>query len=381
MARIVGFSTNGDGEPPPDPREMRRRLADPLEREQVRKEERVQVQARHPDIAAVLGIEAPLETRLIDLLTDQQLQHLDRFYSDLPPRVEVELRNKEQLRELLGEEVFERYLDYCTTLGERWQVAYFCARLSTADALTSVQKDQLLALLPDRDRIGAGQAAPSPPIFVPALEAYMRKRNIESSENAFRQMREDSQRLLQRLPHILTPRQLETYARMEEEKIARQREHVRQMRIEAGMSAEFDETGPAVRQSRPTLVEGQVRVEISLTVNGSETLLTQFQVANGKMAPGWRAPEGLWVEATPFVYTDGWMQAALQFYEERGERRRPLGGRLTIGGLTRHWERQGRGGARIGGATRTYNIWIQVRPSLISSTPSGGFDKPALGEP
>ena len=296
MGRIIGFSADEDGTPPPDPQEMR--LADPLE-----------------------------------------------------------------------------------------QVAYFCARLSTADALTSVQKDQLLALLhADRHRIGgrqAGAAAPTASIFVPALEAYMRKRNIELSENAFRQMREDSQHLLQRLPDILTPRQLEAYARMEEEKITRQREYVRQMRIDAGMSPQFDETRPAVRQSRPTLADGQVRVEIGLTINGSEPLLTQFQVANGKMATGWRAPEGLWAEATPFVYTDGWMQAALQFYEERGERRRLLGGRLSIGGLARHWERQGRsrGGVKIGSATKTYNIWVQMRFSLISGTPSGGFDKPALGEP
>ena len=141
-----------------------------------------------------------------------------------------------------------------------------------------------------------------------------------------------------------------------------------------GFSADGDGT-------RPTLVDDQVRVEISLTINGSEPLLTQFQVANGKRAPGWRAPEGLWVEVTPFVYTDGWMQAALQFYEERGERRRPLGGRLTMGGLARHWERPGRSGVKIGGANKTYNIWVQLRFGLISGTPSGGFDKPALGEP
>ena len=52
-----------------------------------------------------------------------------------------------------------------------------------------------------------------------------------------------------------------------------------------------------------------------------------------------------------------------------------------MGGLARHSERPGRSGTKIGGATKAYNIWVQLRLGLISGTPSGGFDKPALGEP
>jgi hypothetical protein len=344
---------------------MRRRLADPLQREQVRQDERLQVQARHPDMAAVLGIDAPLADRLLDLLTDQQLQHLDLFYSEIPPRAYMEVRNKQQIRELLGEALFERYLDYGTTLAERWQVAYFCTRLDPADALAEAQKERLLALLhTHRERLRGAPEIPSTPV-VPALEDYMRRRNIELNENAFRRMREDGLHLLQQLPDLLTPAQLEIYARMEEEKIARQREYVRQMRRAAGMSAEFDETRPAVRHSTRTLAEGQVKVEISMTINNSPAHITEFRLGNGKTTPGWRAPEGLWVEARPSVFRDGWRQVHFQFYEEVGERRRPLGGGFRTGFPARGQDRPGAGGTNLSGVNKSYAISVQVKLTLL----------------
>jgi hypothetical protein len=365
LRRITGFSPSGDGGPPPDPEEMRRRLADPLTRAQVRKDERVQVQARHPDMALVLGIEAPLEARLLDLLTDQQLQHLDLYYSEIPPRADMEVRNKQQIRELLGEALFERYLDYGATLAERWHVAHFCARLDPPDALTGPQKERLLALLhTHRERLRGGPAIPNTPV-VPALEDYMRRRNIELNENAFRRMREDGLHLLQQLPDLLAPRQLEAYARMEEEKIARQREYVRQMRREAGLPAEFDETRPAVRHSTPTLAEGQVKVEISMTINNSPAQVTEFRVANGKTTPGWRAPEGLWVEARPSVFSDGWRQVHFQFYEDVDERRRPLGGGFRTGFTARAQDRRSGGGATLSGVNKAYAIAVQVKLNLL----------------
>lgn len=119
----------------------------------------------HSELAQVLGLDAELESKLIDVLSDQQMAHLGRFYSEWPespaphsvtsrdPMEEVrqladqETRSKQQIRDVLGEERSERYLSYADTLGERCTVDYFNAHLNEEDRLTADQKELLMKLL------------------------------------------------------------------------------------------------------------------------------------------------------------------------------------------------------------------------------------------
>jgi hypothetical protein len=147
----------------PQGAEMRRKLSDPVRREQLRAETREQVRSMHPELAQVLGLHAELESKLIDVLSDQQMAHLERFYSERPespapysatspdPMEEVrqladqETRSKQQIRDVLGEERFERYLSYTDTLRERCAMDYFNAHLNEEDRLTADQKELLLS--------------------------------------------------------------------------------------------------------------------------------------------------------------------------------------------------------------------------------------------
>jgi len=322
----------------PEGAEMRRKLSDPVQREQLRAETREQIRSMHPDLAQVLGLDAELESKLIDVLSDQQMTHLEGFFSERPessarrsatspgPREEMRqvadlsTRNKQQIRDVLGEERFERYLSYLPTLRERCSMHYFNAHLDEQDRLTAEQKELLMKLLraqQDADmarrRGEAGSRIPlAQPVFSPEA---IQKLNIESNEDSFRQMQEDSRALLRQLPAVLTPKQLEAFARIEAEKLASQKKYVQQLRVSAGMSPEFDDTRPRQAPAKRIPVVGKVRLEIRLTANASPPVTADLVTENGKTAAAFQGPEGLWVEATPTLYEDGWAHVDFTYYE------------------------------------------------------------------
>ena len=99
--------------------------------------------------------------------------------------------------------------------------------------------------------------------------AAMQRRNIELNEEGFRNMQRNSQALLQQLRLILTPPQFAAYTEMEKSKLANQRKWVQEMRVEAGMRPEFDETSSPVTPTQRTPVTGRVKLEHHITVDDS----------------------------------------------------------------------------------------------------------------
>jgi hypothetical protein len=374
----------------PQGAEMRRNLSDPVLREQLRAEAREQARSMRPDLAQVLGLDAELESKLIDVLTDQQMAHLERFYSERPespafhsatspdPMEEVrqladqETRSKQQIRDVLGEERFERYLSYTDTLRERCAVDYFNAHLNEEDRLTADRKELLMKLLraqQDADmarRLGeSGSRIPLPKTTLSA--DAMQKLNVVSNEDNFLQMQEDSRGLLRQLPAILTPKQLEAYARMEAEKLAGQKKYVQQIRINAGMSPEFDDTRPREPPAKRIPVVGKVKLEVRLTANASPPVTADLVTENGKTATAFQGPEGLWVEATPTLYEDGWAQVDFTYYEERRGQRHRIG-RGMSGMRTRRPDGlpvYGGGGRTLSGVSNTYAISTTMKVSAV----------------
>jgi hypothetical protein len=374
----------------PEGAEIRQQLSDPVRREQLRAETREQVRSMHPELAQVLGLDVELESKLIDVLSDQQMAHLERFYSGWPespapysatsrdPMEQVrqladqETRSKQQIRDVLGEERFERYLSYTDTLRERCAVDYFNAHLNEEDKLTASQKELLMKLLhaqQDADmarrRAESGSRIPLPKTaFSPDA---MQKLNVVSSEDNFLQMQEDSRALLRQLPAILTPKQLEAYARMEAEKLASQQKYVQQIRVSAGMSPEFDDTRLREPPVKRIPVAGKVRLEIRLTANASPPASADLVTENGKTTTAFQGPQGLWVEATPTLYEDAWAQVDFTYYEERHGQRHRVGGGMS-GMQTRRPDgslNYGGSGGTLSGGSNTYVISTMMKVSAV----------------
>jgi hypothetical protein len=374
----------------PEGAEMRLRLSDPVRREQLRAETREQVRSVHPELAQVLGLDAALESKLIDVLSDQQMAHLEQLYSERPESpatysarsrdplevvrqvADQETRNKQQIRDVLGEERFERYLSYTDTLRERSAVDYFNAHLNEKDRLTADQKERLMKLLrAQQDADMARRLAESGsriPLAKSAISPEaMQKLNVVSNEDNFRQMQEEGHALLRELPAILTPNQLEAYARMEAEKLSRQKKYVQQLRVNAGMSSEFDDTRPRELPAKRNPVVGRVRLEIRLTADAGAPVTADLFTENGKTATVFQGPAGLWVEATPTLYEDGWAQVDLTYYEERRGQRYRVGGGMS-GMQTRRPDglpSYGGGGGTLSGGSKTYTMSTMMKVSAV----------------
>ena len=114
--------------------QMRKKLADPELRAQVRAQQSALIDSLNPDLVQVLGLDTAQGAALLDLMTEQQMRHLDLFFvdrstpqsaADAKAHMEqlrtADLRNKQQIEELIGETRFDLYLDYTETLPERQQ--------------------------------------------------------------------------------------------------------------------------------------------------------------------------------------------------------------------------------------------------------------------
>ena len=361
--------------------EMRRKLADPELRKALQAEYRAQITSQYPGVAEALELTPDLHQKLIDLLTDEQMKHLDLFYAQQsnPFGADTgknyaaeETRKNQQLRELLGEERYVRFLDYREQLPARTRLAYYEARLDPQDKLTADQSERLLGLLQKEWQESMARASGSMrnrPFGRLAFsksdrEASLRKANIELNEDGFRRMKEDTRLLLKQLPDILTPAQLKVFERLETEKIAAQRKHVQQMRVTAGLAPEFDETFKNEPDSDSELKAGRVRLELSVRANNSEPVKASVVTENGKAAAPFEGPEGLWVEATPSLLKDGSGQVNYKFYESVNGKRRALSGSMGTGILPPLPDRpagMGSGSGSTFSGLQTYEIFVNVQ--------------------
>jgi hypothetical protein len=77
-------------------------------------------------------------------------------------------------------------------------------------------------------------------------------------------------------------------------------------------------------EETPKLIEAQVQVEVSLTVNREPTTVTRT-VRNGESFT-FAAGAGLIAEATPTMFDDDWVDVHFKYYEDGVTGRRRLSG-------------------------------------------------------
>jgi len=145
---------------------------------------------------------------------------------------------------------------------------------------------------------------------------------------------QESREILQKASSILTPSQFAVYQKLEQHKVDGQRRHAQEMRVQAGMSPEFDENEPRATAPQRTPLPGRVRLELKITVDSEAPASMDVTIDNGKPAAGFKASPALWAVATATLYEDGWAQLDIDYSEERGGQRRRLQNGTTVGSQT-----------------------------------------------
>lgn len=349
------------GSESPTMRQMRERLRDPQQRALLRAEHRVQILDSHRDVKQVLGLDAATQEKLIELLTDQQMDQLDEFYlrsedSAAPPhaermvaRADNETKRVQTLRELLGPEGLERYQQFSASLNERTQVVEFDDRLDPAHKLSGDQRERLIALHKEHathelEQMRRSDVRPHASFGrlldkLPSAEELQRQAaldTIAANEQSWRRMPKSDQLLRQRAAKFLTPPQLTTLAQMHAEKASHLQKWIEQARVQAGLSPDIPdrpEPSPALQPLR-TVVAGEVRLNISLTLNRNEP--TSFAHVGGNGEPvTFAIADGLFLEAKPTLYSDDTFDLQMSYYEESTTGKRLIGQSGQMGQITR----------------------------------------------
>jgi hypothetical protein len=288
----------------------------------------------------------------------------------------AETRDKQQIAEMLDEQRFRRYLDYVDAEMERRQVNLFDARLAPAEKLSADQKGRLAALLRmhveqmySRPRAWGDSLRLSPPASNAERRQLMARHRIMMTESTYRDMRDDSAAVLERLPDLLTERQLEVYRQMEAEKLASQVKHIQELRLAAGLSPELDESAGDSGAPKRIPVPGRVRLELSIVTNESEPTRFTLETESGKPTDTFAAPGGLWIQATPTVLADGSTDILFRFFEDYAGQRREMRGRLGSSSPART-DRSAPGLALGGSGTvvsgsKAYAVMINSQVSLV----------------
>lgn len=340
------------GRPSPLDR-MRERLADPKEAPALRAEQRAHLDEYYVDTEYALEIDAPTREKLLDLLVDKQLAdsraHTPANYKQ-PENLQVMLADAETihlraLRELLGDEGFDRFSAYQMTLGDRAQVHRFDKQLDPSNKLQPDQKERLIELLSAERRQSqdATQSSrsrlvlPPPPVSAEEMRRTSMLLTIESNEETWRNMPEVHQRLARQAASFLTPPQLAAFDEFNAEQMRTLQQWVEQARSKAGLNPLIPATsdiaiaGP-IRKRTP--IEGMVKVDFTVHVNRNEPVRVSHVGSNGKSVT-FDAGDGLFIEATPTLYEDHWLDVKTKYYERDADGKLRNIGTGSYGTLTR----------------------------------------------
>lgn len=334
-------------------RRMQERLADPEQRVALRAEQRASIQQQHPEAVRVLGLDAATEHQLIERLTDRQMSQLERMFGGSRPHGDNNLeaqattRHLDALSELLGEEGLDRFQDYKATLGERRQVGLFTKRLKAGNELRPDQEDRLVALLHDQNQRRMEDVWMPESMLqglegrrLPSREELQRESQlstIAANEAVWRRRQVTNRELEKQAAEFLTPAQLAEMSKYQAQEQERLQRWIESARAQAGMDPRISEQ-PATRadaaDARGKLVDGQVQIEIRVTVNRGEPTIVTQKVRNGESF-SFAAAEGLIAEATPTLYEDHRLHMHMNFYEQRAAGKRRLHGGGNFGVQTR----------------------------------------------
>ncbi|MGH8176073.1 MAG: hypothetical protein ACREV5_07435 [Steroidobacter sp.] len=339
------FSSSGDAARARE--QMSARLADSEQRLAVRAEQRASIQQLYPDLAQVVSLDTTTHDKLIDLLTDQQMNRLDEAYGErrrntpdsLQMQADAETRNLDALRELLGEEGLERYQQYLSTLGERSQVDQIDARLDDRHKLRPEQKDGLIALYKERNERDLAQDILSRAASRPLSSIYpdsqslradlaqtVQLQTLASNEELLRRMHASNRWLVQRAAGFLNDAQIETLSQMNAERTNSLQQWVEQARARAGLDPaipERHETTTSGSKPARAPITGHVKLDITLRVNQSKPVTVTHTGPNGEPV-AFQAADKLFVEATAMLFDDDWLEVQLDFFEQGRSGRRRL---------------------------------------------------------
>jgi hypothetical protein len=333
-------------------RRLQERLADPEQRSALRAEQRAWIQEYYSQAGRVLGLDAATERKLNELLTDQQMNHLEQMYQlprtqfDSVRQAEATTRHMEALRNLLGDQGLERYQDYVATLSERRQVGLFSARLGAGNELNTDQEERLIALFQERTRRTTQAMQRSrwtmrgwQPGELPSPEQMQRESQlstIATNEESWRRIRVMSREIEAQAATFLTSAQLAELSKYHAEEQERQRRWIESARTQAGMDPNIPEhAAAAAAPEQPRVpINGQVQVEIRLTVDRGEPTVVTRTMRNGESFT-FEAADGLTAEARPTLYDDHWLDVVMTYYEDGNTGKRRLLENSTFGVQTR----------------------------------------------
>lgn len=337
--------------------QMRDRLTDPEQRALLRAEQRADLMRSHEDVGRILGIDAATQSALIDLLADQQMTQLDTFHRHAAnptfrgeSLIEVEAarqtRRVEALRELLGERRLEQYQAFEKTRGERSQVHQLNIRLDPANKLTPKQTEQLVLLYKAHYarlmEIDHRMLSSQPPFGtmsegMPTPEELQRKSllmTIESNEQHWRRMPGQARVLLDQAAAVLTPTQLAMLSKIQTERANQQQQSIERLRLQAGLSPQIPAAADTPTDPPPARIErdGDVKVSIRLSIDRKPSTIFSQVVRNGSVVT-FETADGMFVDATPKLYQDGWFDLQLTYHEAGDTGRRLIGERRLMGDI------------------------------------------------
>jgi hypothetical protein len=336
--------------------DMRARYEDPQQRPKMREEQRQSTVDSHYGVADTLQLDAPAFDKLIDLLTDQQVEQSERFFrefatpvpgGDQKIRMQAEaerVTNQIQaLREVLGQEKLERYQALRSSLRQRLQLRELDQRLGDSDKLDSTQRERLVELLHEQLMASIERSQPltfqrsraplpGPLLSMPSQEELQRVSLLEtiaSNEEIWREMPESNRQLQELAAELLTARQLAMLVQMHAETLADQQRRIEQMRAQAGLMASIPEQ-PQVGAMPPAVVNRDVTLSIRVAVNSESPRYLTMVVSSGKSLC-LEISENLTLEATPVVFDNELYSLRAEYFETGVTGRRLIGNSGEMG--------------------------------------------------
>lgn len=330
------------------------RLADPEQRVALRAEQRAAVVAQNAGVGRIVGLDSAAEQKLIELLTDQQMESLEQTLArprtavpDLQEPADQITQRLNALRDLLGDEKLERFQEFESGRTGRHWVSQLGARLAPADQLQPDQEDRLTALKQEQFQIPSASRQSSRVINLSFGQPHDSRRHARIvNENSWRKRQVEIPALEQKAAAFLTAAQLAELSKLHAQEHDSLRRSVEAMRAEAGLDPKIPEQ-PEQMEETPKPIEAQLQVEVSLTVNREPTRVTSI-VRSGESFT-FEAAQGLIVEATPTMYDDDRIDVYLNYYEDGTKGRRRLPGSSS----SISQARQSGGSPATGGSTGT----------------------------
>jgi hypothetical protein len=318
-------------------RRMKERFADPEQRVALRAEQRAAVVSQNAGVGRLVGLDPVMEQKLIELLTDQQMQRLKQMHvqprplPDLQRYADEATQRMNALRDLLGDDKLDRFQDFEMSQSARYWVGQFSAQLAPADRLQTDQEDRLTALKQEQFQsasaaIGSWHAfrrVAGQPISFQDMQRESQRQALIANENSWRRRHVEHRMLEQKAAAFLTSVQLAELSKYQAREQDNLRRFVEAARAEAGLDPNIPDT-PELPEETPKLIEAQIQIEIRLIVNREPTTVTRT-VRNGESFT-FEAAQGLIAEATPTMYDDDWIDVRLKYYEDGSTGRRRLSG-------------------------------------------------------